>query len=142
MRYFRVLNKHRVTRNEKMRIFDKMDEVVDLKGQLARANYILRKERPVGKVKREYLKERKIAKRDIRILKKSIERSTVRALIKARKREKQERAMVLAYSIFALIALFVVAMVFMGPTIIQATKLLVPENFHKYLDIILKYWPL
>ena len=142
MRYFRVLNKHRVTRNEKMRIFDKMDEVVDLKGQLARANYILRKERPVGKVKREYLKERKIAKRDIRILKKSIERSTVRALIKARKREKQERAMVLAYSIFALIALFVVAMVFMGPTIIEATKLLVPENFHKYLDIILKHWPL
>ncbi|MBQ7344209.1 MAG: hypothetical protein IJW53_05555 [Clostridia bacterium] len=142
MRYFRVLNKHRVTRNEKMRIFDKMDEVVDLKGQLARANYILRKERPVGKVKREYLKERKIAKRDIRILKKSIERSTVRALIKARKREKQERAMVIAYSIFALIALFVVAMVFMGPTIIQAFKLLVPENFHKYLDIILKHWPL
>ena len=141
-RYFRVLNKHRVTRNEKMRIFDKMDEVVDLKGQLARANYILRKERPVGKVKREYLKEKKIAKRDIRILKKSIERATVRALIKARKREKQERAMIIAYSIFALIALFVVSMIFMGPTIIQATKLLVPENFHKYLDIILKYWPL
>ena len=142
IRYFRVLNKHRVTRNEKMRIFDKMDEVVDLKGQLARANYILRKERPVGKVRREYLKEKKIAKRDIRILKKSIERATIRALIKARKREKQERAMVIAYSIFALIALFVVSMIFMGPTIIQATKLLVPENFHKYLDIILKYWPL
>ena len=50
--------------------------------------------------------------------------------------------MIIAYSIFALIALFVVSMIFMGPTIIQATKLLVPENFHKYLDIILKYWPL
>ena len=141
-RYYRVLNKHRVTRNEKMRIFDKMDEVVDLKGQLARANYILRKERPVGKVKREYLKERKIAKRDIRILKKSIERSTVRALMKARKREKQERAMVLAYSIFVLLGLFVACMIFMGPTILEATKFLVPENFHKYIDIILKHWPL
>ena len=141
-RYFNVLNKHRVTRNEKMRIFDKMDEVVDLRGQLARVNYILRKEKPVGKVKRDYLKEKKIAKRDIRILKKSIERSTIRVLKRARKREKQMRAMYLAYGVLGAILLFVVGMILMGPQILEASKLILPVNFHKYIDIILKHWPL
>ena len=142
VRYYKVLSKHRVTRNEKMRIFDKMDEVVDLKGQLARAKYILRKEKPVGKVKREYLKEKKDAKRDIRILKKSIERSTIKALKRARKRERQMRVMALAYFILGIIALGVLAMVVMGPQILEAFKILVPSNFHKYIDIIISKWPL
>ena len=62
VRSFRVLNKRRVTRNEKMRIFDKMDEVVERKGDIARLNYILRKEKPDGKLRREYQKDLKAAK--------------------------------------------------------------------------------
>ena len=141
-RYYKVINKHRVTRNEKLRIFDKMDEVVELKGDIARANYILRKEKPTGKVKRDYKKERAHARRDVRILKKSIDRLAVRAVIKARKREKQLRTIALAYAVLGLFALGVVAFLTMGPQLLESLKLLVPENFHGYIDMIISKWPL
>ena len=140
-RYFRVLNKRRVTRNEKMRIFDKMDEIVALKGDIARITYILRKEKPNGKLKREYVKELKGAKRDVRILKKSVERSTIKALKRAKKREVRMWTMIGAYSALILLSLFVLAMVTMGPEILNASKLLLPENLHQYIDLILSKWP-
>ena len=142
IRYFRVLNKRRVTRNEKMRIFDKMDEIVELKGDIAKIRYILRKEKPTGKVKRDYQKELNRAKRDVRILKKSVERSTLKALKKAKKREVRMWTMIFAYSIFIALALFVIAMVTMGPEILRASKLLLPENLHQYVDWLLNNWPL
>ena len=142
VRYFRVLNKRRVTRNEKMRIFDKMDEVVELKGDIAKIKYILRKEKPAGKVKREYIKELKNAKRDVRILKKSVERSTVKALKRAKKREVRMWTMIFAYSVFIALALFVIAMVTMGPEILRACKLIFPENVHQHIDWLLNNWPL
>ena len=142
VRYFRVLNKRRVTRNEKMRIFDKMDEIVELKGDIAKIRYILRKERPTGKLKRDYRKELKRAKRDVRILKKSVERSTVKALKRAKKREVRMWTMIFAYSVFIALALFVIAMVTMGPEILRASKLIFPENLHQYIDLLLNNWPL
>ena len=142
VRYFRVLNKRRATKNEKMRIFDKMDEVVELKGDIARISYILRKEKPKGKLKKQYIKELKGAKRDVRILKKSIERSTVKALQRARKREIRMWTMILTYGVIAALALFVLAMVTMGPEILRASKLIFPENLHQYIDMLLDKWPL
>ena len=142
VRNFRVLNKRRVTRNEKMRIFDKMDEVVERKGDIARLSYILRKEKPSGKVRRDYVKELKSAKRDVRILKKSVERSTIKALRRARKREIRMWTMIASYSLLILLALFVLSMVTMGPEILRASKLLLPENLHQYIDQILSNWPL
>ena len=142
VRYHRVLNKRKVTRNERMRIFDKMDEVVERKGDIARIKYILRKEKPQGKVRREYLKELKNAKRDVRIMKKTIERSTIKALKRARKREIRMWTMILAYSALIAIGLFALAMVTMGPEILRATKLITPESFHQYIDMLLNNWPL
>ena len=141
-RYFNVLSKHRVTRNEKMRIFDKLDEIVELKGDIARVNYILRKEKPTGKVKRDYIKERKNARRDVRILKKSVERSTIKALKRARRLERQMRVMFAAYTVLGALLLFVLAMVVMGPQILEASKTFIPENLHEYIDLILNEWPL
>ena len=140
-RYYNVLMKHRVTRNEKLRIFDKMDEVVALKGDLARLKYILRKEKPTGKLKRECLKDKKRAKRDIRILKKSIERSTIKALKRARRLERRRRAMIISYAILMLLAIATIGMVVAGEHILEATKLLVPESFHQHIDFLIDKWP-
>ena len=139
-RYYKILNKHRVTRNEKMRIFDKMDEVVDLKGQLAKVKYILRKEKPTGKVKREYLKEKQHAKRDIRILKKSIERTFARALRRAKKLELQRRAMIISYTLLGALLLGAVVVVTMGPALLEALKAFLPENTHQIIDQIKGLW--
>ena len=140
-RYFKVISKHRVTRNEKMRIFDKMDEYVDVRGELARVRYILKKEKPAGKVRREYLNDVKVAKRDSRILKKIIDRATVRALKKARKRETQQRAIITSYAILVALLLFILSMVAMGPQILEAIKIFLPESLHGYIDVILSIWP-
>ena len=141
-RYFRVLNKRHVSKNEKMRIFDRMDEIVELKGDIARLSYILRKEKPTGKLKREYVRELKAAKRDSRILKKSVERSTVKALKRAKKRELRMWTMIFTYGMLVLVGLFVLAMVTMGPEILRASKLILPENLHQYIDQLLGKWPL
>ena len=142
VRHYRVLNKRKVSRNDKMRIFDKMDEYVAVKGEIAKIKYILKKEKPNGKLRREYVKELKGAKRDVRILKKAIERSSIKALRKARKREVRMWTMIFAYSALIALALFVMAMVTMGPEILRATKLITPESFHQYIDKILSNWPL
>ena len=141
-RYYALLNKHRVTRNEKMRIFDKMDEIVDLKGQIAKCNYILRKERPVGKVRRECIKDKKRAKRDVRIIKKSIERSMAKVLKKARRRERRIRAMMMAYIILAILGIVGLVIALIGPQILEASKMFIPEDFHGYIDNIVNGWPL
>ena len=142
VRHYRVLNKRKVSRNDKMRIFDKMDEYVAIKGEIAKINYILKKEKPNGKLRREYVKELKGAKRDVRILKKAIERSSIKALRKAKKREVRMWTMIFAYSALIALSLFVIAMVTMGPEILRATKLITPESFHQYIDQILSKWPL
>ena len=139
-RYHKQLSKHRVTRNEKMRIFDKMDEVVDLKGQLAKIKYILRKENPAGKVRREYIKEKQHIKRDIRILNKSIERTAIRALRKAKKIELQKRAMITAYVLLGTILLGAFVVYTMGPALLEASKSFLPEDIHQYIDQIKSLW--
>ena len=139
-RYHKQLSKHRVTRNEKMRIFDKMDEVVELKGQLAKIKYILRKENPAGKVRREYIKEKQHIKRDIRILKKSIERTAIRALRKAKKIELQKRAMITAYVLLGTILLGAFVVYTMGPALLEASKSFLPEDIHQYIDQIKSLW--
>ena len=141
-RYFRVLNKRRVSRSEKLRIFDKMDEIVEITGEIAKLRYILRRERPSGKTRRQYVKELKAAKRDVRILRKSVERSTLKALKRAKKREVRTWSMIFAYSALIALALFVLAMVTMGPEILRASKLILPENLHQYVDMLLNNWPL
>ena len=141
-RFFRVINKRRVTRNEKMRIFDKMDEIVELKGEVAKIKYILRNEKPQGKVKRAYQKELKGAKRDIRILKKAVQSSTIKALRKAKKREVRTWTMILAYSVLILLSLFTLSMVWFGPEVLRASKeFIFPENMHQYIDFLIKNWP-
>ena len=140
-RYFKVLSKHRVTRNEKMRIFDKMDEFVELRGELAKIKYILNSERPAGKVRRDYIKDLKNAKHDSRVLQKIIERATIRALKKARKREMQERAIIMSYTVLIALLLIGLAMFAMGPQILEALKMFLPESIHGYLDTIINLWP-
>ena len=141
-RYFRVLNKRRITRTEKMRIFDKMDEIVEVKGEIARIKYILRKERPAGKTKRDYQRELKHLKRDARIIHKAIERSAVKALKRAKKREVRMWTMIFAYSALIALSLLVISLVTMGPEILRASKLILPENVHQYIDQLLNIWPL
>ncbi len=92
-----------VTRNEKMRIFDKMDEVVELSGNLARVKYILKKERPEGKVRRDYIKEMHSNRREIRILRKIVERSSIKAFRRAKRRRTQIASMAISYIILMLI---------------------------------------
>ena len=141
LKHYGMLNQHQVTRNEKMRIFDKMDEVVELKGELAKINYILRKEKPEGKVRRSCIKEKQITKRDIRIARVAIERMTIRALRKARRRERRMRAMTMAYTTLVILGMLAFTIFALGPQILEALKGVIPQEFHTYIDNILNNWP-
>ena len=141
-RRFKALNKRSVYRGDKIRIFNKMDEVVEIKGDIARIKYILKKEKPVGKLRRAYIRDIKCAKRDIRILNRSIERSTVRALKNAKKRRRRSLAMTFGYFSLIAIAMFVLALVSMGPDFIEMIKNIVPADYHSYIDTFLELWPL
>ncbi|MBR2972055.1 MAG: hypothetical protein IKC61_03910, partial [Clostridia bacterium] len=140
-KFYKMLSKHRVTRNEKMRIFDKMDEFVELKGEVAKIKYILRKEKPIGRAKRRYIRERKAAKRDIRTAKRWILRLTDKAIKRAKKRERRARAMFMAYTFLALIGVFAFVVILIGPQILETLKTVTPESLHKYIDSILTNWP-
>ena len=140
-KFYKMLSKHRVTRNEKMRIFDKMDEFVELKGELAKLKYILRKEKPLGRARRRYIQEKRVAKRDIRIAKRAVLRLTEKAIRRAKKRERRARAMFMAYSFLAMIGVLVFVVIAVGPQILTVLKTVIPENFHQYIDNILNNWP-
>ena len=64
---------------------------------------ILAKEKPQGKARREYLKERSVARSDARQLKKTIEHSSIKSLRKAKRRMLQNRAMFISYTILILL---------------------------------------
>ena len=93
----------RVTRNEKLRLYDMIDEYIAVNGELAKIKYILNKEKPQGKARREYLKDRSTARSDARELKKAIEHSSIRSLKKAKRRMLQNRAMFISYTILILL---------------------------------------
>jgi hypothetical protein len=141
-RRFRALNKRSVYRGDKIRIFNKMNEIVELRGDIARIKYILRKEKPMGKLRREYVRDIKNAKKDIRILNKSIEHSSIRALRNAKRRRRRSLAMTLGYFGLIALALFVLAMVSMGPELMELIKTIVPAEYHSYVDTFIELWPL
>ena len=140
-KYCNALNKHRATHNEKMRIFDKLDEIVELSGEIARIKYILRKEKPTGKGRREYVREKGNAKSNLRYAKRFVERASAKAIRKAKKRQHRQRVMIATFVILALIVGLVGVGYFMGPQILEAVKPMVPENFQQYIDNILGMWP-
>ncbi len=117
---YKHLTRRPVTRNEKMRIFDKMDEVVELSGNLAKVKFILKKERPQGRIARKYAKEKRANKREIKILKKVVERMSLKALKRAKKRAARWRAMAISYAILAILAVAAVVFIFEGQNIINA----------------------
>ena len=119
-----------------------MDEIVEIRGDIARIKYILKKEKPVGKLRREYIRDIKNAKRDIRILHRSVERSTIKALRNAKKRRRRSLGMTLGYFSLIAIALLVLALVSMGPEMFETIKNMVPAEYHSYIDTFLKLWPL
>ena len=140
-KYCNALNKRRATYNEKMRIFDKLDEIVELSGEIARIKYILRKEKPIGKGRREYVREKGNAKSNLRYAKRYVERATAKAIRKAKKRQRRQRAMVATLVILALFAGIIGVGYFMGQQILETVKPMVPENFQQYIDTILGMWP-
>ena len=140
-KYCNALNKRRATYNERMRIFDKLDEIVELTGEIARIKYILRKEKPIGKGRREYVREKRNAKSNLRYAKRYVERATAKAIRKAKKRQRRQRAMITTLVILALLAGLVGVGYFMGPQILEAIRPMVPADFHQYIDNILGMWP-
>ena len=140
-KHYLVLSKRSVARNDKIRIFDKMDEIVELYGEISRIRHILKKEKPTGKLKRQYRRDIKNARNDIKILKSTIDRATVKALRRAKKRELRSRGMTFAYILLILLALATIAMVSMGNEILEAFKLIVPEDYHNYIDTFIEQWP-
>ena len=140
-KYCNALNKHRATRNEKMRIFDKLDEIVELSGEIARIKYILRKEKPIGKGRREYVREKGNAKSNLRYAKRYVERATAKAIRKAKKRQRRQRATIATLVILALLAGLVGVGYFMGPEILEAIRPMVPADFQQHIDNLLGMWP-
>ena len=130
----RILSKKRVTRQEKLRIFDKMDEVLELRGELARLNYILRKEKPDGRLLNTYKKEKKKIKREIRVLRKVIDHISIKALKRAKKRSIRIRTMVISYAILILLVLGIFAAITMGPQLLEMIKPYLPENIASFID--------
>ena len=140
-KYANALHKYRVTRNEKMRIFDRMDEIVELKGELARIKYILRKEKPIARARREYVREKGNAKSNIRYARRYVDRFTKKAIRRAKRRQRRNRAMILSLTALALIAVLGVTVYLIGPQLLGALKTVVPADYHKYIDNILSNWP-
>ncbi len=126
--HFKLISRKRVTRQEKLRIFDKMDEVLDLRGDLARINYILRKEKPAGRLLAKYKKEKRRIKRELRVLRKVIDHISIKALRRAKKRSIRIRNMIISYTLLILLVLGIFAVVTMGPQLLEAIKPYLPEN--------------
>ena len=140
-RHYNALNKYRVTRNEKMRVCDKLDEIVELSGELARIKYILRKESPIGKARREYVREKGNAKSNIRYAKRYADRFTAKAVKRAKRRRRRTRATVATFVVLGLLAVGAFTMYLVGPQILETLKPMIPANFHQYIDKILSVWP-
>ena len=100
-----------------------------------------RSEEIILRILRDYIKDLKTAKHDSRVLQKIIERATIRSLNKAKKREMQERAIIMSYIVLIALLLMGLAMFAMGPQILEALKLFLPENIHGYVDTIINLWP-
>ena len=119
---YKLINSMRVTRNEKMRIFNKMDQYLDTRGELAKIKYILRNERPTGKVLREYKRDKRKAKSDLRILRRVIDRTSIKALRRAKKRTIRKRVMTISYAILILLVLGICILTAFGPQVFEAIK--------------------
>ena len=140
-KYYNALNKYRVTRNEKMRIFDKLDEIVERSGDLAKAKYILRKEKPIGKARREYVREKGNAKSNIRYAKRYVNRFTAKAVRRAKRRQRRTRALIATLVLLAILGVAAFTVYLIGPQLLEAVKPKIPANFHQYIDKILSMWP-
>ena len=134
---YKLLSTMRVTRNEKMRIFNRMDHYLDTAGDLARINYILKNERPMGRVLREYKRDKRRAKSDLRILRRVIDRSSIKALRRAKKRSIQRRVMTISYTILILLVLGICVITANGPQILEAIKGSLPANLVPLFEAIL-----
>ena len=140
-KHYNALNKYHVTRNEKMRIFDKLDEIVELSGELARIKYILRKENPIGKARREYVREKGNAKSNIRYAKRYVERFTTKAVRRAKIRQRRRRALIATLVILALLGVGAFALYLLAPYLLEYFKPMIPEDYQQYIDKILSMWP-
>ena len=140
-KHYNALNKYHVTRNEKMRVCDKLDEIVELSGELARIKYILKKENPIGKARREYIREKGNAKSNLRYAKRYAERFTVKAVRRAKIRKRRTRALVASLVLIALLGAGALALYILGPHLLEMLKPMIPEQFHQYIDMILGAWP-
>ena len=140
-KHYNALNKYHVTRNEKMRVCDKLDEIVELSGELARIKYILKKENPIGKARREYIREKGNAKSNLRYAKRYAERFTVKAVRRAKIRKRRTRAFITSIVLLALLGAGALSLYILGPHLLEMAKPMIPEQFHQYIDMILGAWP-
>ena len=53
----------------------------------------------------------------------------------------QERAIIMSYTVLIALLLIGLAMFAMGPQILEALKMFLPESIHGYLDTIINLWP-
>ena len=140
-KHYNALNKYHATRNEKMRVFDKLDEVVELSGELARIKYILKKEKPIGKGRREYIREKGNAKSNLRYAKRYADRFTAKAVRKAKMRQRRTRALIASLVLLALLGAGALALYLLAPHLLEMAKPMLPEKFHQYIDMIKGAWP-
>ena len=130
---YALLNRKRITRNEKRRIFDKMDLYLDTACELAKIKYILKNERPMGKTFVEYQKDKRHTQRELKILEAIIHNSSSRALKKADKRSVGNQAMFVSYAIIVLAVLAVCAITAFGPALIDIIKGYLPESVISFI---------
>ena len=105
-----------------------MDQYLDTACELAKVKYILRNERPAGKMLAEYKLDKRKLKGELKILHGIIERAGKKAIRKANKRSIRDRVMFISYGILvALILIACIATAF-GPQIIAMIKEALPQS--------------
>ena len=99
-----ILMRRGTLNNDKDKIFALLDERVELSGDLAAAQYRVKKDKLRGKAKREQIKLQKSAKRKLRKNKHLIDKAVKRAKIRSTRKRRAKRQMVAGW-----IGLFVLA---------------------------------
>lgn len=120
------LDRMSVSSDNRRKIYQLMDECVELAGRRAELEYKLRKEKVKGRAKREAAKEIRTVKKDYKFASKDLERFSHRAFVKAAKRKKSHSSTALGIFLLLLLVGAGVAVYMFRDTIWQFITSLIP----------------
>lgn len=115
-----------VSSDNRRKIYQLMDECVELAGRRAELEYKLRKEKVKGKAKREAAKEIRAVKKDYKFTSKDLDRFSRRAFLKAAKRKKSHSSTALGIFLLLLFVGAGVAVYMFRDTIWQFISSFIP----------------